>query len=499
MATPASFLLYLAEASFCLVVLAGAYHLLLRRLTYFAWNRAYLLGALAAGLLLPLAAFPGLARLLPASGAPRPTPGLPFLLNWTPGQPAGAAAPTAATASISGEELALLLLLAVYALGGARRLWVAGRNLWRLRQLGRRHPRTDLGAFSIVHLPGPDLPAFSFGRRVFLSPLHDSLSAPERQQLLLHEEVHVRQKHTADLLLVEAVGVAFWFTGAAAYYGQQLKAVHEYLADEAVARTQPSPTRYGKLLIKLAAQQPPFALVHAFANQQIFHRIRMLTQPASRPMQKFRFLLVLPVLAFAWVATACTGAPTAEASAPAPATATAPPAAAPTARIGRITWQGNTYLSAAELNQALGLKTGDAYDSAAVAQRLNFDPKGRDITSRYLDNGYLFFSVTPTAARRADGRTDLTFVFNEGRPARLGRISVVGNRKTSTAALLKLIPLRSGELFSRAKLMETQRRLAQQGQFDPAQIGLNPKPVMRPDQPTDLVDVELVLVEKTER
>jgi hypothetical protein len=281
------------------------------------------------------------------------------------------------------------------------------------------------------------------------------------------------------------------------YFSKQLKTVHEYLADEVVARTQTSPLRYGELLIKLAAQQPPFALIHAFANKQIFLRIRMLTQPTSTPMQKLRFLLVLPVFAFAWAATACAGSPTPETTTPAAVTAATSPTATAASRIGRITWLGNTYLSTAELNQALGLKTGDAYDSATVAQHLSFDPKGGDITSRYLNHGYLFFSINPSAKPQPDGTTDLTFALNEGRKAQVGAITMVGNKKTATPALLKLIPLRSGEDFSRAKLMETQRILAQQGQFDPEKIGINPKPSMRPSQPTDLVYVEIVLVEKT--
>jgi hypothetical protein len=277
------------------------------------------------------------------------------------------------------------------------------------------------------------------------------------------------------------------------YFRQQLKAVHEYLADEAVARAQGSTRPYGELLIKLAAEQPPFALAHAFSNKQIFLRIRMLTQPTSSPMQKFRFLLILPVFGFAWAATACTGTTTSEAAS-APATATISSAA--TSRVGRITWQGNTYLTAAELADALGLKTGDAYDSAAVAQRLYFDPNGKDVSSRYMDNGYLFFSVTPTAKVQPDGSTDLTFDINEGRKAQLGTITTTGNKKTSTPVLLKLLPLRSGDVFSRAKLMDSQRILAQQGQFDANKITINPKPIMRPNMATDLVDIDLVVVEK---
>lgn len=483
--------LYLAEASFCLVVFALAYRWLLAGLTYFAWNRAYLLGALAAGLALPFAAFPGLAGWL--SEAAVPGAPLPLRLAW---RAAPAAAPAHGPASTAPDAAALVLaaLAMVYALGALSRLFGAARNLYGLNRLARRHPRTDHGPFAVVHLPAPGLPAFSFGRFVFLSPQHQALTEAERQLLLLHEAVHVRQRHTLDLLLVEALGVVFWFNGAVPYFGQQLKAVHEYLADEAVARTQASPARYGELLIKLAAQQPPFALVHAFSNKQIFLRIRMLTQPASAPVQKLRFLLVLPVLAFAWAATACAGAPAPDAAAPAaPAAA---PAAAGAGRIGRITWQGNAYLSTAELNQALGLRPGDVYDSAAVARRLGPGPNGGDVTLRYLDHGYLFFALTPSAQRRPDGTTDLTFAVSEGRKSQLGTVTIRGNKTTATAALLRRLPLRTGEDFSRAKLLETQRILARQGQFEPAKIGINPRPVMRPQQPTDLVDLEIVVVEK---
>ncbi|WP_035566694.1 POTRA domain-containing protein [Hymenobacter sp. IS2118] len=489
-----SFLRYLAEASFCLAVFALAYRLLLARLTSFTANRAYLLGALAASMVIPLLALPGLAALLAGSGpAASATGPLPFRLSWTAGAMAAPAALTETGPDLTG--LVLPGLLGVYLLGALYKLLAATRNLRGLTQLIRRHPRTDLGAFAIVHLPAPGLPAFSFGRHVFLSPLHETLSAEEHRLLLLHEGVHVRQKHTLDLLLTEALGVLFWFNGLLPYFRQQLKTVHEYLADKAVARAQDGPRPYGELLIKLAARQPPFALAHAFSNQQIFLRIKMLTQPTSSPMQKLRFLLVLPVFGFAWAATACTGAPTPDAAATPAATAPAAPPAA-TSRIGRITWQGNTYLSTAELNEALGLKTGDAYDSAAVAQRLSFAPDGDDLTSRYMDHGYLFFSVSPEATRQPDGTTDLAFTLNEGRKARLRNITMSGTPKTGTAALLRLLPLRTGDDFSRANLMKSQTILAQQSTINPAKIAINPQPVMSPNTPTDFVDIELVVEEK---
>ena len=507
-----SLLLYLAETSFCFCVFALAYRLRLAGLTYFAANRAYLLGALALSVVIPLLAFPGLAAWLANPAAAPAVARLPLRFSWQLSQPLAhaAAAPTA-----SGSDWVALLLtgaVTIYASGALYKLAGAVRNVRTLRRLARHNPQTDLGTFAIVHLPEPGLPAFSFGRYVFLSPLHEALSPAERTLLLLHEQVHVRQRHTLDLLLVEALGVVFWFNGAVPYLGRQLKVVHEYLADAAVARSQASPTgynpagynpagydpaSYGELLIKLAAQQLPFALVHAFSHKQIFLRIQMLTQPTSSPMKKLRFLFIVPVFAFTWAATACVGSPASEPAVPAETSATsstAPVAAA--GRIGRISWQGNTYLTAAELTQALGLKPGDAYDSATVARRLSFDPKGTDVASRYMNHGYLFFSAVPKATRQPDGTTDLAFTISEGRKAQLGRITITGNTTTPTAALLNLIPLRPGEDFSRAKLMETQRILAQQGQLDPNKIAINPAPEMRSNQATDLVNIGLVVVEK---
>ena len=92
-----SLLLYLAEASFCLAVFALTYRLLLAGLTYFAWNRAYLLGALAMSVAIPLLTFPGLAAWL---ANPATAPGvaqLPRRLSWQLGTPLAhaAARPTA--------------------------------------------------------------------------------------------------------------------------------------------------------------------------------------------------------------------------------------------------------------------------------------------------------------------------------------------------------------------------------------------------------------------
>ncbi|UOG73126.1 DUF4157 domain-containing protein [Hymenobacter tibetensis] len=478
--------------SFCLAVFALLYRLLFANLTYFSWNRWYLVASIAVSLGLPLVSFPALTAYLFATPTPDQEP-LLLRLNWQQLEAAAASA-TPPTTPLNGLNWTLAGLLAVYGLGMLHRLQGLVRNLWWLRRLARRHPRTNHGAFWLVELSARQMPAFSFGRNVFLSPLHASLSSAEREQLLQHELVHVRQRHTLDILLLESVSVLLWFNPTIYYLRNQLKAVHEYLADAAVAREAGSVSGYGQLLLKLAAQPFPLSLVHAFSTKQIVQRITMLTTPSSRPMQKLRFLLALPLAAGAWLATACVDSPTPIGAAPSKSPSTT--AAATTTSIASITWQGNTVVSTERLNQALDLKPGDAYDSLALEKRLSFSPDGKDVTSLYMDQGYLFFSVAPTVQRQPDGSVALTLKIAEGRRAQLGTITFTGNNKASAESLLEAIPLRSGDTFSRAKLMEAQKNLALLGSFDPNQVGVNPSPAMRPNATTDLVNVEFTLVER---
>jgi outer membrane protein assembly factor BamA len=210
-------------------------------------------------------------------------------------------------------------------------------------------------------------------------------------------------------------------------------------------------------------------------------------------MQKLRFLLIIPMATLAWVGAAALG--------PAPAVAAGSqlattPSAVAQGLIGRITWQGNTVLSTAQLNAALGLKPGDAYDSIALKNKLQYSPDGQDITSRYMDQGYLFFSINPVAKTQPDGSTDLTFTISEGRRAQIGTITVTGNHKVSTAAILEMLPLHTGDFFNRTKLLQSQKILAENGAFDPTAIGINPQPAPRPTAATDLVNITFVVKEK---
>jgi len=158
-----------------------------------------------------------------------------------------------------------------------------------------------------------------------------------------------------------------------------------------------------------------------------------------------------------------------------------------------ITWSGNTKYTSKELNEVLGIKKGDVYNQATLNTRLFMNPKGRDVSSLYLDDGYLFFSVTPVESLAENDSLDFEMRIYEGKQARINKVTVVGNTKTNDHVIMREIRTKPGQLFSRADIIRTQRELAQLGFFDPEKLNVNPTP--NPQNGT--VDIEYVVEEKS--
>ena len=158
-----------------------------------------------------------------------------------------------------------------------------------------------------------------------------------------------------------------------------------------------------------------------------------------------------------------------------------------------ITWTGNTKYTAKELSKILEIKKGDVYNQATLNSRLFMNPKGRDVSSLYLDDGYLFFSLTPVESLVEGDSIDMEMRIYEGQQARINKVTVRGNTKTNDHVIMREIRTKPGQLFSRADIIRSQRELAQLGFFDPEQLEVNPSP--NPQDGT--VDIEYVVVEKS--
>jgi outer membrane protein insertion porin family len=157
-----------------------------------------------------------------------------------------------------------------------------------------------------------------------------------------------------------------------------------------------------------------------------------------------------------------------------------------------ITWLGNTKHSSPELSSILGIKKGDVYDQSLLDQRLQMNQNGRDVSSLYMDDGYLFFSVTPVEINVENDSIDLEMRVYEGKQARINKVTISGNTKTNDRVIMREVRTKPGQLFSRSDIIRTQRELIQLGYFNQEKFGIDTKP--NPAEGT--VDIGYVVEEK---
>jgi len=144
-----------------------------------------------------------------------------------------------------------------------------------------------------------------------------------------------------------------------------------------------------------------------------------------------------------------------------------------------ITWIGNTIYNDEFLNRVLKIERGDVYNRELLERNLQFNPNEQDVSSLYLDRGYLFFQADPVEITVENDSIDLEIRIREGKQARINKVSVSGNTKTNDHVIMREIRTRPGQLFSRADIIRTTRELAQLKYFNPETItpDVTPNPV----------------------
>ena len=160
---------------------------------------------------------------------------------------------------------------------------------------------------------------------------------------------------------------------------------------------------------------------------------------------------------------------------------------------GEVRWIGNTKYRSTYLDTILGIKYGDVYDKALFEQRLYQSLDGRDVTSLYMDRGYLFFQINPVELNVTDNHINYEIRIIEGKEARVRNVYIKGNTKTNDYVIRREIRTRPGDLFSKNDIIRTQRELAQLGYFNEQAFQVNPLP--NPEDGT--VDIEYVVEEKS--
>ena len=157
-----------------------------------------------------------------------------------------------------------------------------------------------------------------------------------------------------------------------------------------------------------------------------------------------------------------------------------------------IEWIGNTIYTSEFLTTVLGIRSGDVYNKELLETNINYNPMGFDISSLYMDNGYLFFSAMPIEVYVSNDSIDLEIRMFEGKQARINKVTIKGNEKTNDHVVIRELRTVPGQLFSRSDIIRSTRELANLQYFNAETI----QPDVKPNPTDGTVDVEY-LVEET--
>ncbi|NOU46970.1 MAG: BamA/TamA family outer membrane protein [Bacteroidales bacterium] len=152
----------------------------------------------------------------------------------------------------------------------------------------------------------------------------------------------------------------------------------------------------------------------------------------------------------------------------------------------KIDWVGNSKYDSKVLSSILGISPGDVYNSELLKTNLTYNPNGYDVSSLYMDDGYLFFNAEPVEVLVDNDSIDLEIRIREGKQARISNVTIRGNTKTNDHVVIRELRTRPGQLFSRADIIRTTRELANLRYFNAENI----VPDVKPNQTDGTVDIE---------
>ena len=272
-------MIYSLKVGACLAVFYLFFKLLLSRETFHRLNRIVVLAAMVLSFILPFCVIT-IYRELPAA------PEMPAAeqLFEAPAEPQPEPFPW--------DKAAALVFLTG---AGATLLWTFGSVFGVIRMICRGRRERLVDGTVLVRI-GRSVTPFSWYRYIVLS---EKDLAENGDAIVLHEKAHLRLRHSVDLLLTDLAGCLQWFNPAMWLLRRELRAIHEYEADEAVLGSGVDAKHYQLLLIRKAAGGRWYSVANSFNHSKLKNRITMMLRKRSSRWAVARVLFVLPLAGLA--------------------------------------------------------------------------------------------------------------------------------------------------------------------------------------------------------
>ena len=147
--------------------------------------------------------------------------------------------------------------------------------------------------FKLVYIDEAISP-FSFLHFIMISKAF--YSDAELKNIIAHENVHIKQLHSFDIILIETIKVLTWFNPLINHVKRSVKAIHEYIADRCVIESGTDPLEYQMLLIRQNFNHKIQNLTSHLNVSLIKKRIMMLTNNQKTMTRNHRYFLTIPLL-----------------------------------------------------------------------------------------------------------------------------------------------------------------------------------------------------------
>ena len=278
---------YILQVILFQVLFLAIYDFFLSKETFFTKNRWYLISTPVLSFILPFIKIPTLQRAVPEEFIIH----LPEIFL----SPDKVIQETSFYQSINYTVVLFWLGVSLFSL-----LFFV--KLYKIAALITKYEVYKKVGYTLVLLPN-QTKAFSFFNFIFLGK---EIPKSQQVQIIDHELVHSKQKHSFDLLFFEFLKIMMWFNPMIFLYQKRITLVHEYISDELVAKSETKEIYINNLLSNFF-QVESISFVNQFYNQTfIKKRIIMIKKTQSKQINQLKYLLLMPVLAGMLFYTSCT-------------------------------------------------------------------------------------------------------------------------------------------------------------------------------------------------
>ncbi|WP_299243313.1 peptidylprolyl isomerase [uncultured Aquimarina sp.] len=276
---------YVIQTILFQIIFLLAYDLFHKKDTFFTVNRVYLLGTSALSLTLPFIKVKSIQETIPddyAINLPTVFIGENTINNNV----------IEVVKSTSVQTLDINWWLVLYTIGVLIAVFMFFRKILTIRSLKKNSIKGSVNHYPVrVLINSKD--AFTFWNTIYIG---NQLSDSEKDQILVHEIVHLKQKHTLDLIWFEVIKIFFWFNPMIYSYHSRIIALHEYISDASAIKLL-GKREYYEQLLNTNFQTNNVKFANNFFNHKLLKkRIIMLQKTKSKTNAKLKYLAIIPLV-----------------------------------------------------------------------------------------------------------------------------------------------------------------------------------------------------------